>query len=132
DNVVIDEPQTLVVDLESTIEFDPLLTYPKNTEIGKSSRLNRGDDEVIVVTKVGETSSKGNKDGKRSTKVDDDGFIYQDNIIEDVNVDREDFKDTYVRNLRCRVEEDKQYEELDLDDFDSASDCDGDYEADRK
>ncbi|GJS69167.1 hypothetical protein Tco_0702008, partial [Tanacetum coccineum] len=111
DNVVIDEQQTLVFDLESTTEFDPLLSYLENTEIGKSCRLNRGDDKVIMVTKVGKTSSMGNKDGKRSTEVDDDGFIYQDNIIE--------------------KEEDQQYKELDLDDFDSASDCDGDYKADR-
>ncbi|GJX72496.1 hypothetical protein Tco_0309667 [Tanacetum coccineum] len=48
--------------------------------------------------------------------------VIEDSIIEDVDVDIEDFRDTYVRNRRCPVEEESQDEELDLDDFDSASD----------
>nr|GEY62083.1 hypothetical protein [Tanacetum cinerariifolium] len=93
--------------------------YIKNTETGQSSRLSRGDDEDVMVTEVSKHNME-NKDAKRSIEVDDDVFIDQDKIIEDVDVDMEDFRETYVRNISFPIEEEPQDEELDLDDFDGA------------
>ena len=129
DNIVANDPQNLVVETQCT--NDNIVV----TEVGQSSGLNRGDDETVVVTKIGE-SSRMKKDDKRSTKEVDDVFTELENIIEDVDVDMEDFRENYHRNVKCAEEEEPQEEEaeeedVDLHDFDSASDCDGDYEADR-
>ncbi|GKE77527.1 hypothetical protein Tco_1543647, partial [Tanacetum coccineum] len=58
DNVVTNDLQTLVVDPECTNEFDPLFTYPENTEMCQSSGLHRESSRASLCRLSSDAVSK--------------------------------------------------------------------------
>ncbi|GJY43439.1 hypothetical protein Tco_0431652, partial [Tanacetum coccineum] len=93
------------------------------------SDLN-ADNETRVVKEKGESSMQ-------NIGEDDDVLVDEDNIIEDVPVDMGNFRRKYKKNVEWegftehQIENNDDFEdkELNLEDFDSETGCEGDVEA---
>ncbi|GJX27744.1 hypothetical protein Tco_0235823 [Tanacetum coccineum] len=140
----ISEPQ-LVSNPGIDNEFDPLFSYPdKNTDkdrpSGSNARVsgsNTGKRPMVIEEVDGTYSSVASEDSEDND--DSDFDVGDEDRIEDVDVDMTDFRkhtDGNVEWVECNEEEVQvpppfDYEEVDLEDFNSETESD-DNEGERK
>ncbi|GKB77767.1 hypothetical protein Tco_0944662, partial [Tanacetum coccineum] len=113
--------------VESDIHNDHIQILHMQTEIAKEQ-----DNEPGVIFEKGESSMPNIGEYV-------DVLVDEDNIIEDVQVDMGDFRRKYNKNskwegfIEHQIEKNDDFEdeELNLEDFDSETDCEGDVEAER-
>lgn len=135
----IEHPVSKPISSKGDNEFDPLFSYPNpNTEKVESSKGLGGSDNDASES---EGEESGSEDGEYSDNDSEDSEFIVDNehIIDDVEVDMEEFKrntDNDVEWLGCNEAEEENSvelvdEDVDLEGFESVSDAD-DEEAERE